>query len=279
MDKTILDKINRFTRRPLNEEEVYVFSVILCDNDIDRDCERFSDGALEALKESFVGRTGIFDHNTAAANQNARIFDTELVTDSSRTTAYGAPYKYLKAMAYMVRTEDNRNLIAEIDGGIKKEVSISCSAAKRICSICGNDKSVTTCAHVKGRRYGGQLCHTVLADITDAYEWSFVAVPAQVNAGVTKRYSEADTVKAQSAAEAAADEELRRDIRRIAYFAGGREAADIASVSASALSTQQLIALRKSFEAKCGKGRAEVQLEPADGDNDVTEGFSMRQEG
>ena len=279
MDKTILDKINRFTRRPLTEEEVYVFSVILCDNDIDRDCERFSDGALEALKESFVGRTGIFDHNTAAANQTARIFDTELVTDSSRTTAYGAPYKYLKALAYMVRTDENRNLIAEIDGGIKKEVSISCSAAKRICSVCGNDKSVTTCAHVKGRRYGGQLCHTVLDDITDAYEWSFVAVPAQVNAGVTKRYSEADTVKAQSAAEAAADEELRRDIRRLAYFAGGREAADIASVSASALSTQQLIALRKSFEAKCGKGRAEVQLEPADGDNDVTAGFSMRQEG
>ena len=279
MDKTILDKINRFTRRPLNEEEVYVFSVILCDNDIDRDCERFSDGALEALKESFVGRTGIFDHNTAAANQTARIFDTELVTDSSRTTAYGAPYKYLKALAYMVRTDENRNLIAEIDGGIKKEVSISCSAAKRICSACGNDKSVTTCAQVKGRRYGGQLCHTVLDDITDAYEWSFVAVPAQVNAGVTKRYSEADTVKVQSAAEAAADEELRRDIRRLAYFAGGREAADIASVSASALSTQQLIALRKSFEAKCGKGRAEVQLEPAEEDNDVTAGFSMRQEG
>ena len=25
---------------------------------------------------------------------------------------------------------------------------------------------------------------------TDAYEWSFVAVPAQINAGVTKQYSE-----------------------------------------------------------------------------------------
>ena len=51
MDKNILEKINRFTRRKLTEDEVYVFSVILCDNDIDRDCERFSDNALEALVE------------------------------------------------------------------------------------------------------------------------------------------------------------------------------------------------------------------------------------
>ncbi len=49
MDNIILDKINRFTRRKLTEDEVYVFSVILCDNDIDRDCERFSDGALQSL--------------------------------------------------------------------------------------------------------------------------------------------------------------------------------------------------------------------------------------
>ena len=51
MDKSILDKINKFTRRPLSEDEVYVFSVILCDNDIDRDCERFSENALDTLRE------------------------------------------------------------------------------------------------------------------------------------------------------------------------------------------------------------------------------------
>ena len=276
MDNIILDKINRFTRRKLSEDEVYVFSVILCDNDIDRDCERFSDGALQSLKERFVGRTGIFDHDTAAANQNARIFDTELVTDDSRTAADGKPYKYLRAMAYMVRTEENKNLIAEIDGGIKKEVSISCSAAKRICSVCGSDKAVTSCNHVKGRKYGGKLCHTILDDITDAYEWSFVAVPAQVNAGVTKKYTESDTVKAQGEDISAADDELRRDIRRLAYFAGGRSAADIASLSAANLTTKQLIALRRSFEEQCGRGRAEVQLSPDNKEADPTEGFSMR---
>ena len=276
MDNSILDKINNFTRRKLSEDEVYVFDLILCDNDIDRDCERFSDSALEALKNKFIGKTGIFDHNATSANQNARIFDTELITDESRQTAYGAPYRYLKANAYMVRTDDNKNLIAEIDGGIKKEVSISCSAAKRICSICGCDTKLSPCSHVKGKNYSGKLCHIILDDITDAYEWSFVAVPAQVNAGVTKKFSEADTVVTQAVADSsAADEELRRDIRRLAYFAGGRAAADIASVSAASLGTQQLIKLKKSFEAQCGRNTAKLQLDCADDADVSTADFSM----
>lgn len=276
MDNSILDKINNFTRRKLSEDEVYVFDLILCDNDIDRDCERFSDNALEALKNKFIGKTGIFDHNATSANQNARIFDTELITDESRQTAFGAPYRYLKANAYMVRTDDNKNLIAEIDGGIKKEVSISCSAAKRICSICGCDTKLSPCSHVKGKNYSGKLCHIILDDITDAYEWSFVAVPAQVNAGVTKKFSEADTVVTQAVADSsAADEELRRDIRRLAYFAGGRAAADIASVSAASLGTQQLIKLKKSFEAQCGRNTAKLQLDCADDADVSTADFSM----
>ena len=280
MDKTILDKINKFTRRKLSEDEVYVFSVILCDNDIDRDCECFSDEALEELKELFIGKTGIFDHEATTVNQNARIFDTELITDSSRRTKYGEPYKYLKASAYMVKTDGNKALIAEIDGGIKKEVSISCAAAKRTCSVCGCHKDTASCAHIKGRKYGGKLCHTILSDITDAYEWSFVAVPAQVNAGVTKKYSEDDTVKAQTVQQTSeADEELRRDIRKLAYFSGGRAAADIASLSSANLSTHQLIELRKAFERQCGKERTEVQLDIGEKEDETTDMFSMRQEG
>ena len=274
MTKETLEQINRFTRRPLAEEEVYTFSVILCDNDIDRDLERFSDSALDTLKESFIGRTGISDHNAAAANQNARIFAAEVVSDSERTTADGRPYKYLKGEAYMVRTDDNKNLIAEIDGGIKKEVSISCSAAKRICSVCGCDRSKGGCSHEKGKLYGGKLCHTILDDITDAYEWSFVAVPAQVNAGVTKKFTEGERVlgNVSKVSDDAADE-LRRDIRRLAFFAGGRTAADIASLSAKTMNTEQLISFKRSFEKKC-RGGIKLQLESS-GEADSVEGFTV----
>ncbi len=280
MIKNQLEKINKFTRRELTEDEVYIFSVVLCDNDIDRDGERFSDEALAELKKLFIGKTGIFDHNPSSANQSARIFDTEIVCDETRSAKNGEVYKYLKAEVYMVRTDENRSLIAEIDGGIKKEVSISCSAAKKVCSVCGCDKSKSSCAHMRGRVYGGKLCHVILDNITDAYEWSFVAVPAQVNAGVTKKFSSDADVTSQSVCSdiTAADDELRRDIRRIAFCSGGKAAADFALAAAENMNTRQLIALKKSFEEKSvvlGKSvRVQLAAEPLV--EDCTDGFSMK---
>lgn len=277
MNPDILEKINKFTRRPLNEEEVYVFSVILCDNEIDRDGERFSDSALAEICEKFIGKTGISDHNASASNQTARIFDTELVTDESRLTKYGAPYKYVKASAYMVRTDENRNLIAEIDGGIKKEVSVSCAAAKRVCSVCGCDKSLNSCNHVRGKNYSGKTCHTVLGDITDAYEWSFVAVPAQVNAGVTKHFSSLKTESAPVEEFVSnADGELRRDIRKLAYFTGGKAAADAVAITSYSMNTNQLIALKKSLEKQQSRGGIELQLSPKSETNDSNNEYSMK---
>ena len=190
MDKNTLDKINALTRRKFKAEELYTFPVVLCHNDIDRDYERFTDDALDKMAELFVGKTGIFDHNPTADNQSARIYDAEVITDPEKETAWGGVYKYLKGYAYMVRTDKNADLITEIDAGIKKEVSVSCSSARRTCSVCGADVN-SGCEHVRGKSYDGQTCHTVLDDITDAYEWSFVAVPAQPGAGVTaKNYKE-----------------------------------------------------------------------------------------
>ena len=51
-----------------------------------------------------------------------------------------------------------------------------------MCSICGQ----SGCGHQRGRRYDGKLCYFTLQAPTDAYEWSFVAVPAQRKAGIIK---------------------------------------------------------------------------------------------
>ena len=64
-----LEKINGYAREPLTEDKVFVFRVALCDNDIDRDGEKFSSGALEKLAELFKGRTGIFDHDPKAQSR------------------------------------------------------------------------------------------------------------------------------------------------------------------------------------------------------------------
>ena len=57
-----LEQINRLARRELTAEEVYAFSVRLCDNEVDRDGERFEPETLEELAGLFVGKCGIFDH-------------------------------------------------------------------------------------------------------------------------------------------------------------------------------------------------------------------------
>ena len=170
--------INQFARRELKAEEVYVFPVTLCDNETDRDYERFSVSALAKLAELFVGKTGILGHDSKGANQTARIFRAEVTADASRSTKSGMPYRCVKAMAYMMRTEENADLIAEIDGGIKEEASISCSVGRKICSICGADERRQPCTHIKGEYYSGNLCEKILEEPSDAYEWSFVAIPA-----------------------------------------------------------------------------------------------------
>ena len=65
-----------------------------------------------------------------------------------------------------------------------------------MCSICGHDiHDRGLCSHVKGRTYEGKRCIARLADPTDAFEWSFVAVPAQPRAGVVKGFREAGTLE------------------------------------------------------------------------------------
>ena len=187
-----MELINRLARRELKAEEVYTFPVVLCDNETDRDGERFSVSALERLAELFVGKTGIFDHDAKGRNQTARIYAAEVVRDPARVTRTGEVYTCVKAKAYMMRTAGSADLISEIDGGIKKEVSVSCSVSRKVCGLCGADMRVSPCSHIKGQYYGGKLCDVVLDGVTDAYEWSFVAVPAQPAAGITKSVDKPD---------------------------------------------------------------------------------------
>ena len=49
-----LELINSYARRQLSADEVYVFSVVLCDNEVDRDFERFTVDSLKKLGELFV---------------------------------------------------------------------------------------------------------------------------------------------------------------------------------------------------------------------------------
>ena len=250
-----LERIGALARRPLGAEEVYTFSVRLCDNEIDRDFERFTLQTLEELAPLFVGKAGIFDHQWSARGQAARIYRTEVVREAGQVTRAGDGYAWLKGYAYMVRTESNRDLIAEIEGGIKKEVSVGCAVEHAICSVCGCDRTQTDCGHEKGQEYGGQLCWADLEGAGDAYEFSFVAVPAQPAAGVVKgaRRGTSGQLEEEAALGRKYLENLRGEVVRLALLADRELDGRAMKSLAGKLSHQELEELRRSYARQAGE--------------------------
>ena len=171
-----LEAINAQAKGTLTEDQVYVFSLRLCDDRVDRDYERFDTAALPELAKMFIGKTGIADHRWSTEGQVARIFETQVVREED--------VSFLKAWAYIRRGGYADAVIADIEAGIKKEVSIGCAMGRSVCSVCGSEYG--SCGHEKGSYYDGQLCCAILKEPMDAYEFSFVAVPAQRDAGVLK---------------------------------------------------------------------------------------------
>ena len=261
----VLEEINAYAVEPLAAEDVYCFSLTLCDNDIDRDYERFSKEALEGLAELFKGKTGVFDHDPKGSRQTARIFRTRVVQPPNKKTADGQEHYSLTAKAYMVRTAANADLIKEISGGIKKEVSVSCSMAKRSCSICGLDRTKGRCSHVKGRRYPKGLCFDTLEKPTDAYEWSFVAVPAQVNAGVTKRFEGAGGAIPEDGALLRELETakgfIRGEILKTSYFCKPFYTAQEVAAMTEEMDMHRLIELHKQLSKRISRHSRELDEE------------------
>ena len=265
VDSGELEAVNRFAKTPLAAEQVYTFSLRLCDNEVDRDFERFDAAALERLGELFVGKSGVFDHQWSARGQTARIYRTEVVREPSMTTAAGDEYRWLKGWAYLLRTEKNANLIAEIEGGIKKEVSVGCSMGRSVCSICGAEQG--GCRHVKGQVYGEKLCFAELQEPVDAYEWSFVAVPAQRGAGGLKRFGGEDRRLAPLRKEAELGgkylAELRREVVRLAMLADDQLDGAIFARAAERMEEPELLELRGAYAAQAAKRfPAAPQLRP-----------------
>lgn len=173
--------INRQSLRELSAEAVYTFKLAACNNQVDRDGERFTDRALEQLAGLYVGRTVICDHTWSTSKQTARVYDAG-VEDQ------GGGVKRLVLRCYMLRNERTAPVIDAIEGGILRECSVGCRTDKALCSVCGTDKTRKRCVHVPGATYGGAACHVDLDEATDAYEISFVAVPAQPHSGIVKAY-------------------------------------------------------------------------------------------
>ena len=182
--KADMARVNAQALVELTAEDVFVFRIAACDDQPDRDNEQFTLECLQGLAKLYVGKTVIMDHKWSAANQTARVYDTavELSEGVNRLILY----------AYMLRSEATADMIASIEGGILREVSVGCAVEDAVCNICGANKRKSWCEHMPGRVYDGTKCVVRLSGPRDAYEVSFCAVPAQPGAGVVKRYGGED---------------------------------------------------------------------------------------
>lgn len=185
--------INRYTLKELSADEVFTFKVGMADNSTDdRNFAPFTLKALKQLEKLYVGKTVGKDHDLTSDSQCARIYSTGLFESSKSNGVNGEKVYDLTAKCYMVRTEANKSLISEIEAGIKREVSTHCSCGKVICSICGTDNTKVYCQHFGGKTYdtdeGKKTCYMLLDEIKDAYELSFVSIPAQPQAGTYKAF-------------------------------------------------------------------------------------------
>lgn len=187
VDTVEMTLINQQTLRPLEAAEIFIFRLAACNNQVDRDFERFTDATLEGLAQLFVGRSVLMDHRWNAGSQTARVYAAQVETDDQ--------VKRLVLRCYMPRTEQTAGTITAIEAGILRECSVGCQVERAVCSICGADQARTCCQHIPGQKYDGQLCVMELDGAKDAYEVSLVAVPAQPGAGVikAKRYGSQET--------------------------------------------------------------------------------------
>ena len=179
--------INAQALRELKAEEVFTFRVAAADTQVDRDFEYFSKECLEKLAELYVGKTFISDHRWSSGNQVARVYAGTVETAENGVSR-------LILSCYMLRSEATQPIIDAIEAGINREVSVGVAVRSAVCSICGADKAHAYCEHRPGKAYDGTICTVELRDPIEAYEVSFVAVPAQREAGVVKSYA-GDTEK------------------------------------------------------------------------------------
>lgn len=71
LDEGELALINAQALRPLAAEEVFCFRLAACNNQVDRDIERFTENTLAGFAELFVGRPVLLDHKWSAESQTA----------------------------------------------------------------------------------------------------------------------------------------------------------------------------------------------------------------
>ncbi|MCG3197206.1 MAG: hypothetical protein HUU16_11805 [Candidatus Omnitrophica bacterium] len=183
-DEEHMRLINRLAASPLERDQVYIRSMYLCSSQVcETDWRRFSDRALEQIRDKVVGESVLAGHDKrslpVARFFKARIVERPEVPDPET----GAPTRWVRAWFYWLKeTQGARDLALNMDGGIYREVSISWRYRGGRCSLCG--RAPRSCAHVPGEVLDGARCFIWIDEVVDVLEGSLVYRGADRETGI-----------------------------------------------------------------------------------------------
>ena len=118
-------------------------------------------------------------HDTKGTLPRGTFFRSRLHDEPERD------YVSVRPDVYVLHTEDNKDLIANIEGGVYRATSIGFSFMHPECSICHKD--IRACDHVPGRTYGEESCHYVMHNVVSVLEGSVVFSASQGTGFVAAR--------------------------------------------------------------------------------------------
>lgn len=178
-NEDLLEDVNKFTLRPLERDAFAVFTMDLCNNRVDAHYSRFPVEELESINEMVPGRPFMERHDTKGTLPRGTFFRSRLHEEPARD------YVSVRPDVYVLHTEDNKDLIANIEGGVYRATSIGFSFMRPECSICHKD--IRACDHVPGRTYGDEACHYIMHDVVSVLEGSVVFSASQGTGFVAAR--------------------------------------------------------------------------------------------
>ncbi len=168
-ESDVAEAVNRFALREMDGAEYVTFALDLCNNQVDRHFSRFPEEELDRINELVPGRPLMERHDLRGTLPRGRFFRSALHREGDRVS--------VRPEVYVMRTEENRDFILNIEGGVYRETSIGFSFRMPECSVCGKD--LRTCDHVPGRTYGEDLCHFIMRDVLEVLEGSVVSSGSQ----------------------------------------------------------------------------------------------------
>jgi regulator of replication initiation timing len=172
-----LSLINELSNVDLSKEDVFVFTLRSAGQDIDRSFDQFTSKALKDMADMSKDKPFLKDHSWDTESVIGKIFDAKVGE------------KQLIQKVYVPITEKNKDMINGIMTGIYNKVSVgfAMEPMQYACSSCNKSLYSRDCSHYPGEKdAGGNLVVGVIKGVSDYFEISNVAVPAQPAAGIRR---------------------------------------------------------------------------------------------